>query len=144
MGVALPSAHRLVTRESVAPSELTGETLIWLPRAMMPDQYDQVMAALTAAGFRPRAVRESPDTDTTLGLVAAGLGISVKLADQVSRFGGEDAGVTWRPLERVSLDSVTWAVWPSGTRNPAARLFIGALTRPHGAASRPPSASTTS
>ena len=131
LGVAVPSGHRLARRRTVRPPDLTGETLIWVSRSVEPVLHEQVMTALIGAGYRPGAAQHPPTVDTSLNLVAAGLGVSLKLRhelDQVPR-----RGVVWRPLGDVEISVPTVLVWRRGDRSPmltglrrAARLGLPA------------------
>lgn len=75
--VALPLGHRLADRELLSFADLGDELFVLWPRNQSSGGYDQVVAGCRAAGFEPRIVQECGLPNTTLGLVAAGVGISV-------------------------------------------------------------------
>ena len=74
--VALPGAHPLAERERVPLGALAGEDIVLYPRRSAPGLYDAVIAACRDAGFEPRVVQEA-ESPALLGLVAAGLGLSI-------------------------------------------------------------------
>ncbi|WP_092514683.1 LysR substrate-binding domain-containing protein [Afipia sp. GAS231] len=81
MVVALPNAHALVQndgdRAALSLKDLAGETFIVYARQHGPGLYDATTVACLKAGFSPRLGQEAPRVTSALGLVAAGLGISV-------------------------------------------------------------------
>ena len=75
--VALPLGHPLASRPQLAYADLRDEVFVLWPRDQSRDGYDQVVDGCRAAGFEPRIVQECSLPNTALGLVAAGIGISV-------------------------------------------------------------------
>jgi len=80
--VALPAQHRLAQATDAAETalplkRLIGETFIVYGLPGGPAQYDAMIAACKAAGFRPRLGQEAPRITSALSLVAAGLGIAL-------------------------------------------------------------------
>jgi DNA-binding transcriptional LysR family regulator len=91
----LPPKHPLVMRRQLALSDLREEPFVHFPRAVAHALYDQIADACQRAGFRPRVVQEAQEWLTILGLVEAGLGVSVVPASFCRlRWGG----VQYRPL----------------------------------------------
>jgi DNA-binding transcriptional LysR family regulator len=86
MVAALPSMHALAQSQggrdtAISIKALAGETFIVYGRPREPGQhgvgqYEAMIAACHAAGFSPRVGQDAPSIVSTLGLVAAGLGIS--------------------------------------------------------------------
>jgi len=90
----LPDGHRLARRARVRLADLAGETMILFPRTTAPGYYDVFIGACRRAGFTPRLLH--PGTmQTNLGLVSAGLGVSLMPAAIQSL---QRAGVVYRPL----------------------------------------------
>lgn len=79
--VALPEDHPRAARESLSLSDLKSDAFIMYPRRAGTGIYWQVLDLCTAAGFRPRVVREVIESSTMIGLVAAGVGVAVVPAD---------------------------------------------------------------
>ena len=91
----LPPAHPLAERGQLPLADLSGEPFVHFPRAVAPALFDQIADACQRAGFRPRVVQEAQEWLTILGLVEAGLGVSLVPASfQRLRWGG----VQYRPL----------------------------------------------
>ncbi len=89
--VALPEAHRLAGRARLALRDLAGEDFVLLARREAPG----LRAAIDALGAEPLEVQEVSEIRTVLGLVAAGVGVS--LVPQ-SVAGAERAGVRFLAL----------------------------------------------
>lgn len=91
----LPPSHALAGREQLPLGDMAGEPFVHFPRAVAPALYDQIADACRRAGFRPRVVQEAQEWLTILGLVEAGLGVSLVPASfRRLRWGG----VQYRPL----------------------------------------------
>lgn len=76
MVVALPEGHGLVRRAGLALARLANETFI-LYGPPGSGMHDATIAACHASGFSPRVGQHAPRITSALGLVAAGLGISL-------------------------------------------------------------------
>jgi len=77
MTVAFPSAHPLATRRHVSLADLANEAFV-MPNASFSETVrDEVIEACRQAGFTPRVTQEASDIRILLGLVSAGLGISI-------------------------------------------------------------------
>jgi len=75
---AVPDGHRLATRRQIALTELADEDFVVPAWTEVGETVrDQVMAACLRAGFQPHIVQESSDVRILLGLVSAGLGVSL-------------------------------------------------------------------
>ena len=72
--LATASDHSLAARRSIAPRDLTDQTLITYP--VGPDRLDVFSGFLEPAGIAPAAVRTSELTVMILQLVASGRGVA--------------------------------------------------------------------
>ena len=117
LGVALPSTHRLARRRGVRPADLTGETLIWVARDAEPSLHDAVLDVLTTAGYVAGRIEHPPTVDTSLNLVAAGIGVSLKFRHELDQ--APRRGVVWRPLAGVDITVPTALVWRRHDATPA-------------------------
>ncbi len=106
LAVALPKGHRLASAETLAIADLRGEPLILWPRAEATESYDTVVAACRQAGFSPQIVLHLTEAPAILGMVAAGLGISI-LAHSYRVLNRE--GVVFVPVP--ALTSTLRVVW---------------------------------
>lgn len=106
----LPSGHPLAQQERVSLRGLARETFILFRRPMSPEYYDLIANfCLRQGGFMLSDVQESETIQTTLGLVSAGLGVSLQ-PESVTSLGR--AGVAYRPLlERSPLVAIGIAYW---------------------------------
>ena len=99
----LPLGHPLLDDPGpLRLRDLTGETLIVYPRAPRPSYADQVLALFHARDLKPRAVTETRELQTTLGLVAAQAGVAVVPAG-VQRLRRD--GVAYRDLDEEGATS---------------------------------------
>jgi DNA-binding transcriptional LysR family regulator len=91
----LPPSHPLAAAGQLPLGALADEPFVHFPRAVAPALYDQIADACRRAGFRPRVVQEAQEWLTILGLVEAGLGVSLVPASfRRLRWGG----VQYKPL----------------------------------------------
>src|SRR6267378_2763903 len=87
--VAMPTDHPCAASRSLSLTDLKNEAFIMYPRDAGTGIYWQVLQLCTAAGFRPRVVKEVLESSTMIGLVAAGAGIAVVPLDMnCIRFSG--------------------------------------------------------
>lgn len=99
------------------------------PRSQGTSFYEQVYDLCGLAGFRPRLSQEASEAPTILGLVAAGLGVSI-LPASLQAITTPD--VTWHELSvrRGTLDSVVYLIHHARTGATALRdRFIDIVER---------------
>jgi DNA-binding transcriptional LysR family regulator len=81
MCVVVPRAHRLAQNDELSYADLAEERFVLCscarPRAEVREGFDPVVERCLASGFSPQVVQESSLPYTTLGLVQAGVGITV-------------------------------------------------------------------
>ncbi|WP_020655307.1 LysR family transcriptional regulator [Massilia niastensis] len=78
MVVALPPEHRLALREGgLRLMELAHDTLLVYPKSPRPSFADQVLSVFGEANVTPAQVTEVRELQISMGLVAAGQGISI-------------------------------------------------------------------
>jgi DNA-binding transcriptional LysR family regulator len=100
------SDHPLAgSEEPLSVSQLSEQPLIGYARSIGSGLYQTVVDLCRNAGFAPVITQEANATPTMMGLVAAGLGISILPASlQSLSFGG----VTFRPLRDASAHTAVW------------------------------------
>ena len=120
--VVLPLGHPLASRKTLSFRDLRDEAFVLWPRTESSIGYDSVIAGCRRAGFTARVVQECSHPYTTLGLVAAGTGVSV-LSSLYRSFRDDVAFV---PLagERGTI----YLAWRGDTPSPARDAFL-ALVR---------------
>ena len=128
MVVALPRSHALGKRgatSQVAIRDLRDEPFIVFARQHGPAFYDITLAACQRAGFSPLIAQEAPRVTTALGLVAAGLGVSVMPAS-MQRIALE--GVVFRAIdERAGLTAVLALGWRKNDRSRALANYLAVV-----------------
>ena len=77
MVAAVPTGHPMARLKGVELAALAGETFVFYRRPTGPGLHDAILAACLRAGFSPTVGQEAPRMSSTLGLVAAGLGVSI-------------------------------------------------------------------
>lgn len=80
MVAALPSDHPLTGRETIRVSDLASEPFVTFPGTQGSTVRDALIHVAMGAGFTPRIVQEAPDSYTILGLVAAGVGVTITVS----------------------------------------------------------------
>jgi len=128
--VALPAAHRLARRRRLTLRDLGGEAMVVLSRREAPG----LRGALDALGEPPGDVQEVSEIRTVLGLVSAGLGLSL-VPESVST--GERAGVVFRPIEGRAPTVDLALAWRADDSSPALAAFLEVA---HAGLSREPDA----
>ncbi len=74
---AVPSNHRLASVEFVFLSDLIAETVILFPKNPRPSFADLVLQAFHDRGLEPDRTLEAREVQVSLGLVAAGMGVTI-------------------------------------------------------------------
>jgi DNA-binding transcriptional LysR family regulator len=130
MMAALPVGHALASGSVDTPLRLkafANEKFILYGRPPWLGQYPAMIAACHAAGFRLCVDQEAPRITSTLGLVAAGLGISIVPAS-MQRINMD--GVTYRRLKGAGLPKAPLLLASrSADPSPVVRNFVGLVKR---------------
>lgn len=75
--VAIPARHPLADRDQIELRWLEDEHLVIFPRRYGPGGYDLIVEMCIEAGFRPQVVQETVEINAVIGLVNAGMGVSI-------------------------------------------------------------------
>ncbi|MEG0117685.1 MAG: LysR family substrate-binding domain-containing protein, partial [Pseudomonas sp.] len=114
------------TEQGVYMSALAHEPFVFFPRSYGSGLYAQLLSLARDAGFSPHFAQEAGEAMTIIGLVAAGLGVSVLPASyQRMRIDG----VVYRPLLDPAAVSAVWLVQRKDQKSPMAKAFVELLTR---------------
>ncbi|OWT76824.1 MULTISPECIES: LysR family transcriptional regulator [unclassified Achromobacter] len=73
----LPRTHPLATRKRLTVAQLATQPFVLYPARPRPNYGDHVVGLFRAAGYQPVVVQEANELQTALGLVAAGMGVTV-------------------------------------------------------------------
>ena len=118
-------SHPLASRERISLRDLASEPFVFFDPQAGTGLYDDILALLKRYGVTPYVTQEVGEAMTILGLVAAGLGVSI-LPASYRRLRLDE--ICWLPLEEPDAISELWLVWAK-RREPsaAARHFIELL-----------------
>lgn len=112
--------------EGLEIAALAEEPFVFFPRTFGTGLYDQLIALTREAGFSPRIAQEASEAMTIIGLVSAGLGVSVLPASfRRTRVDG----VVYRTLLDPGATTAVWLVRRRGERSPLALSFVELVTR---------------
>ena len=118
--VAIPPQHHLSSRPEISLAELKGEPLILYPRYPLPSTTDLITRACQDSGFEPQIVQEVWHVQTAIGLVSAGIGVTL-IAHSVAQ---PRQGVCFVPLQEKTLTLDLSMVWRKGTPPIALKHFL--------------------
>lgn len=125
--IALPRDHRLAGAARVPLSALADDPWVLFPRTVAPLLHERVMSLCERAGFRPDVVQDSREVYTTVGLVGAGVGVTV-VPDTVRRMSWN--GVVYKAIPRASM--AISLVRPSGPAKPVVDAFLAVARKTPG------------
>ena len=109
--VALSARHPMARRKRLALLELVAQTLIVYPSQPRPSFADQVLNQFRTHGLTVERFYETNGVQTAIGLVAAGIGVSM-VPRSVQRLRRDD--VVYRPLLERGVSSPTLMTTRSG------------------------------
>ncbi|TBU97199.1 LysR family transcriptional regulator [Stutzerimonas kirkiae] len=112
--------------EAMPLAALADEPFVFFPRTYGTGLYGQLFQLARQAGFTPRITQEVHEALTIIGLVAAGLGVSVLPA---SFRRARIDGVVFRPLSDTGATTAVWLIKRRQEHSPLAQAFIDILTR---------------
>lgn len=120
----LPESHALARRERVRVSELAAEPFVVGSEETFSSFRTRLFTVCHAGGFFPRIVQQASNTSGILGMVAAGVGVSIfaGCARNLRR-----AGVVVKPLADVRETIPIFAVWLAGHPSPVLHRFRDVL-----------------
>jgi DNA-binding transcriptional LysR family regulator len=119
---ALPADHALARLRRIPVRRLASEPLVLFPRDQAPGFHDLLISSMAAPGTHPQVVQYAPEMLTIIGLVAAGIGVSLVPAS-VTRLALD--GVTYRPVTRAPYAELV-AITREGENSPLVRAFMEA------------------
>ncbi|MCY1441200.1 HTH-type transcriptional regulator BenM [compost metagenome] len=113
------------SEEGLAIATLAEEPFVFFPRTFGTGLYDQLIALAREAGYSPRIAQEASEAMTIIGLVSAGLGVSV-LPASFQRMRME--GVVYRTLLDSDAMTAVWVVQRRQSTSAMARAFVSLLS----------------
>lgn len=118
---ALPSDHPLASKETIKVADLASEPFVTFPGTQGSTVRDALIHAAMAAGFTPRIMQEAPDSYTILGLVAAGVGVTITVSS-VQHI--DTPGLVYRDLEGDLPQLAAVLVWRNENVSAATRAVL--------------------
>ena len=119
--VAMPDVHPLSQRSLVRLSDLVGESLVLLTPAGSPGLRAALATSIAQLGGEERIVQEVAEMQTVIGLVAAGVGISL-VPESVRALVRH--GVTYRPLDDTAPAVRLAMAWRATDDSPVLHSFL--------------------
>lgn len=116
--------HPLAERSKISLQELANEPFVFFDPHVGTGLYDDILSLLKRHGISPYITQEVGEAMTIIGLVSAGLGVSI-LPASFERIRISD--VVWLPLEEPEAQSEMLLVWPKHRERSAAALRISRL-----------------
>jgi DNA-binding transcriptional LysR family regulator len=124
--VALPADHPLAGTARVDVRRLRDEAIVGLSPVDAPGMYAATEATLAAAGVVPHVVQTVTELPTAVGLVAAGLGVTLVPASLVSL---NRTGVVYRPLKGRAHMVRLAVAYRARSQPPVVRAFLDLARR---------------
>jgi len=131
MLLAVPSAHPLANVAHIDPVDLDDEHWISVNNRVNALKHDDFIAACARAGFTPHVTMEATESQAALGLVAAGLGMT--LIQQSLRYQAPP-GVVLHELPWFDYRAPLWLAWHKVNLRPLVEIFRHTLLETSGAA----------
>lgn len=117
----MPQQHRLAGPSRVDLRKLNGEAYVHFPRRFAPYLYDQIEDLWRRNDVKPDILQETAEWLTIVGLVEAGLGVSLVPASFAKLKWG---GVVYRELSTSATSTVTTVCLPMRGCSAAAEAFF--------------------
>ena len=122
----LPADHPLnATSGPLTIEDIKNERFVLRQRGGGAGFYEQVFDIFAEAGYLPEIVQEAVEATTTLGLVAAGVGITVA-PEALRSIDVHD--VVWREISNANVASRIYLIYSNANQNPIRESFVQQFT----------------
>jgi len=125
MVAVLPVDHRLADQDTVPLRELEGEPHVIWARSGAPRIHDTYVRACHEAGFTPQIIQEIERGESFLGLVEAGLGVSIAHASNVQI---QRPGVTYAKIAEPTVPLTLGMAYRQDNESPLLERFLQTVT----------------
>ncbi|UYA58976.1 LysR family transcriptional regulator [Pectobacterium colocasium] len=115
MKLVLPAGHALSHKTQVSLSELRQEPLIIFPREVCPGLHDMIIRTCYLSGYGPRPSPFAPQLTATIGMVAAGFGITL-VPESLACIKADN--VTYHDIGMPEIHTQVAAIWRKHERSP--------------------------
>ena len=112
--VALPKGHPLAEHDVISGEMLTGQRMVWFPRANAPSLFDDLVRQLNEAGSNPDVEEVGVGGWWLMNLVAMGAGITLTIGSHAAH---PPADVICRPLVKPVLRAPMYVMARAGETN---------------------------
>ncbi|MFE7630935.1 LysR family transcriptional regulator [Kocuria sp. NPDC057446] len=119
--VALPADHPLAAGATVRVKDLADEPFVTFPATQGSTVRDAMMRVTAAHGFTPRVLQEAPDSYAILGLVAAGMGVTITVSS-VQHI--DTPGLVYRDLAGSPMHLAAVIVWRKNENSTAVHAVL--------------------
>ncbi|RPH22519.1 LysR family transcriptional regulator [Buttiauxella warmboldiae] len=116
--------HPLAAYAEISLQQLASEPFVFFDPHAGTGLYDDILGLLQRHGISPHITQEVGEAMTIIGLVSAGLGVSI-LPASFKRVRLSE--VVWLPLTPADAQSEMWLVWSKHREQSAAAIRISAL-----------------
>lgn len=116
--------HPLASSSSISLTQLAQEPFVFFDPHVGTGLYDDIIGLLRRYNIVPYITQEVGEAMTIIGLVSAGLGVSI-LPASFQRIRLSD--VVWLPIDEPEAQSELWLVWPKHRELSEAAKRISAL-----------------
>ncbi|WP_462410526.1 LysR family transcriptional regulator [Neobacillus sp. Marseille-QA0830] len=122
----VPKLHPLAQRASITMGDLSTERFILVEREVWSSWYDDILSKCRDAGYSPIIRQDVKEIQTAVGLVAAGLGISIVPRSTVNLHVRDVAYVS---IEGVAPRVEMGIAWRTEDHSTMVKQFIDTVTR---------------
>ncbi|MCY8204491.1 LysR family transcriptional regulator [Bacillus sp. N12A5] len=119
--LALPKQHPLALKESIDITDLENEPIITLSKEAWPTLYTDFIQLCEKAGFKPNVVQEATEYQMVIGLVTAGIGITIVPSSARRLF---NLDVTYRSVDHFQLKAEWIIAYRKDSQNPVLGQFV--------------------
>jgi DNA-binding transcriptional LysR family regulator len=122
--VVLPKTHPLAAQQRIPLRALAQETVVMVPRDLGPGVEDDAVEFCQRAGCYPQRLAGATQMLTVIGLVAAGMGLSLVPASmQTVRW----KGIVYRPVQDRMPPADLTVAWRHDETSAVVKMFVGVV-----------------
>jgi DNA-binding transcriptional LysR family regulator len=122
--VAMRPDHPLAKQSKVSIHDLHRQPMIFYQPGLSGGFTEEISRLMRASNVVPVIAQDVREVSTLLGLVAAGIGITI-IAQSLSAL--QSAGIAYRPFDEEGANSAMWVLHPEKGLSEPARRFLAAF-----------------
>jgi len=123
---ALPDNHPLASNAQVALEDLADDPFVLFSRWQGPGVHDLITGVCREAGYVPNVVMEANTVQGVVGLVAAGIGVTLVLPPR-SESSLQGPGVVYKEIAQRDIRVRAGMAWRSEDETPVLKGFLGVV-----------------